>query len=383
MTTLLVVAGEASGDLHGAELLRELKAREPGLRIIGVGGAGMTPHLDRKLADVGELGVVGFVEVLRHIPKLLALKKEILRVAAEEKIDAALLIDYQSFNLSLAKSLRKALPSVRLHQYVCPQVWAWKAGRIPVMGRLFDALYCLFDFEPRLFQGLPVEALWVGNPLVETVRPEVDRETFFRATGLDSQRPLVALLPGSRREEIQRLVPPLAQLAKAWRGDPAHREVQWVLPVAPTLERTFVEGFLEGAPIVLVEGQNYAPRAYADAALVCSGTATLETALLGTPFAILYRMSPLTLALARRFVKVPFFGLANVVAGRQIAPELLQGEVNPQRLGQELSKLLDPANAVTIRKDLADVRAHLGQPGAAERVAEHLLGKLNQDPQNR
>ncbi len=185
MTTLLVVAGEASGDLHGAELLRELKAREPGLRIIGVGGAGMTPYLDRKLADVGELGVVGFVEVLRHIPKLLALKKEILRVAVEEKIDAALLIDYQSFNLSLAKSLRKALPSVRLHQYVCPQVWAWKAGRIPVMGRLFDALYCLFDFEPRLFQGLPVEALWVGNPLVETVRPEVDRETFFHATGLD------------------------------------------------------------------------------------------------------------------------------------------------------------------------------------------------------
>ncbi len=132
-----------------------------------------------------------------------------------------------------------------------------------------------------------------------------------------------------------------------------------------------------------MKDQNYAPRAYADAALVCSGTATLETALLGTPFAILYRMSPLTLALARRFVKVPFFGLANVVAGRQIAPELLQGEVNPQRLGQELSKLLDPANASMIRKDLAEVRAHLGQPGAAERVAEHLLAKLNQGSQNR
>lgn len=383
MTTLLVVAGEASGDLHGAELLRELKAREPGLRIVGVGGAGMTPHLDRKLADVGDLGVVGFVEVLRHIPKLLALKKEILRVAAEENIDAALLIDYQSFNLSLAKSLRKTLPSARLHQYVCPQVWAWKAGRIPVLGHLFDTLYCLFDFEPRLFQGLPVEALWVGNPLVETVKPEVDRETFFLETGLDPRRPLVALLPGSRREEIQRLVPPLALLAKAWRGDPAHRDVQWVLPVAPTLDKSFVEGYLEGAPIVLVEGQNYAPRAYADAALVCSGTATLETALLGTPFAILYRMSPLTLTLARRFVKVPFFGLANVVAGRQVAPELLQGEVNPQRLGQELLRLLDPTQAQAIRQDLAEVRAHLGEPGAAERVAQHLLAKVKQGPQNR
>ena len=376
MKTLLVVAGEASGDLHGAELLREMKAREPGLRIIGVGGAGMTPYLDRKLADVDDLGVVGFVEVLRHIPRLLALKKEILRAAAEEHVTAALLIDYQSFNLNLAKSLRKVLPGVLLHQYVCPQVWAWKAGRIPVMGRLFDALYCLFDFEPRLFAGLPVEALWVGNPLVETVKPEVDRETFLRETGLDGERPLVALLPGSRKGEIQRLVPPLAQLAKAWRADPAHRDIQWVLPVAPTLERAFVEGFLDGAPIVLVEGQHYAPRAYANAALVCSGTATLETALLGTPFAVLYRMNPLTLFMARRFVKLPHFGLANVVAGREVARELLQGEVNPQRLGLELSRLLDPAKAAESRRDLGEVRAHLGEPGAAARVAEHLLGKL-------
>lgn len=376
MKTLLVVAGEASGDLHGAELLRELKARAPELRIIGVGGAGMSPHLDRKLADVRELGVVGFVEVLKHIPRLLALKKEILRVAEEEDIGAALLIDYQSFNLNLAKALKKARPETRLHQYVCPQVWAWKAGRIPVLGRTFDALYCLFDFEPRLFAGLSVEAQWVGNPLVETVKPEVDREAFFRQTELDPQRPLVALLPGSRREEIQRLLPPLVELTRAWRADPVHRELQWVLPVAPTLEPSFLREFIGDAPITLVEGQSYAPRAYADAALVCSGTATLETALLGTPFAILYRMSPLTLALARRFVKVPFFGLANVVAGRQVAPELLQGEVNSRRLGQELSKLLEPAHAVEVRKDLAEVRAHLGEPGAAGRVAEHLLSKM-------
>jgi len=376
MKTLLVVAGEASGDLHGAELLRELKARRPDLRVIGVGGAGMSPYLDRKLADVRELGVVGFVEVLKHIPRLLALKKEILRVAEEEDIGAALLIDYQSFNLNLAKALRKARPRTRLHQYVCPQVWAWKAGRIPVLGRTFDALYCLFDFEPRLFAGLSVEAQWVGNPLVETVKPEVDREAFFRQTELDPQRPLVALLPGSRREEIQRLLPPLVELTKLWRADPAHREVQWVLPVAPTLEPSFLREFIGDAPITLVEGQSYAPRAYADAALVCSGTATLETALLGTPFAILYRLNAFTYQMAKRFVKVPNFGLANVVAGRVVAPELLQEEVNPGRLGQELSKLLQPTHAESVRKDLAEVRAHLGEPGAAGRVAEHLLSKM-------
>ncbi|MFZ1615477.1 MAG: lipid-A-disaccharide synthase [Holophaga sp.] len=376
MKPLLVIAGEASGDLHGAELLRELKARQPELRIIGIGGAGMTPYLDRKLADVRDLGVVGFVEVLKHIPHLLRLKKEILRVAQEEGIGAALLIDYQSFNLSLAKSLRKAMPTVRLHQYVCPQVWAWKAGRIPVLGRTLDTLYCLFDFEPRLFAGLPVEALWLGHPLVEVVKPEVDRETFFRETGLDPARPLVALLPGSRPEEIQRLLPPMAELAKTWRADPAHCQVQWVLPVAPTLDTRFVTAVLAGAPITLVEGRSYAPRAYADAALVCSGTATLETALLGTPFAILYKLNAFTFRMAKHFVKLPHFGLANVVAGRAVAPELLQAEVNPARLAQELSILLDPHHALRVRKDLAEVRSHLGEPGAAGRVAAHLLERV-------
>ena len=376
MKPLLVIAGEASGDLHGAELLRELKARRPDLRIVGIGGAGMTPYLDRKLADVRDLGVVGFVEVLKHIPRLLRLKREILKVAQEEGIGAALLIDYQSFNLSLAKSLRKAMPGVRLHQYVCPQVWAWKAGRIPVLGRTLDTLYCLFDFEPRLFQGLPVEALWIGHPLVEVVKPEVDRESFFRETGLDPAKPLVALLPGSRREELQRLGPPMAQLAKAWRADPAHCGVQWVLPVAPTLEPAFVAELLEGAPITLLEGRSYAPRAYADAALVCSGTATLETALLGTPFAILYKLNACTYRMAKRFVKLPYFGLANVVAGHAVAPELLQEEVNPERMGQELTRLLEPEHAAGVRRDLAEVRAHLGEPGAAGRVAKHLLGTL-------
>lgn len=374
MSTLLVVAGEASGDLHGGELLRELKARRPGLRIVGVGGERMAPYLDRKLADVSELGVVGFVEVLRHLPRILRLKRDLLALAREENAEAALLIDYQSFNLSLARALRKARPAMRLHQYVCAQVWAWKRGRIPVIGRTFDRLFCLFDFEPPLFAGLPVEARWVGHPLVEVVKPEVDRETFFRARGLDPARPLVALLPGSRTGELARLLPPLAGLVRAWQR--TRPDVQWVLPVAPTLQPEALAPALEGLPVVLDTAWTYAPRAHADAALVCSGTATLETALLGTPFAVLYRMNPLTLALARRVVKLPFFGLANVVAGRQVAPELLQGEVEPGRLGRELESLLDPTRAAAMRAELAELRQHLGEPGAAGRVAERVLETL-------
>ncbi len=372
--TLLVIAGEDSGDLHGAELLRELKARRPDLRIIGVGGPRMTPLLDRKLADVKDLAVVGFVEVIKHLPRLNRLFKEILAAAREEGITAALLIDYPGFNLRLAKALRKQLPAVTLHQYVCPQVWAWKKGRIPDLGRTLDTLYCLFDFEPELFRGYPVDARFVGHPLVEVVKPECDRATFFRETGLDPARPLVALLPGSRTGEIQHLLPPMAELARRWVKD--RPEVQWVLPVAPTLDPAFVRAHLGRAPVTLVQDRTYAARAYAQAALVASGTATLETALLGTPFAIVYKLNALTYQLAKRIVKVPFFGLANVVARREVAPELLQDEVNPERLGRELVRLLDPEVARRVRTELGDVRGHLGEPGAAGRVAEDLLGKL-------
>jgi len=372
--TLLVVAGEDSGDLHGAELLRELKARRPDLRIVGVGGPRMTPHLDRKLADVQDLAVVGFFEVIRHLPRLNRLFKAILAAAREEAISDALLIDYPGFNLRLAKALRRQQPAMKLHQYVCPQVWAWKQGRIPELGRVLDTLYCLFDFEPELFRGYPVDARFVGHPLVEIVHPECDREAFFAETGLDPLRPLVALLPGSRKGEIQRLLPPMAELVRRWQAE--RPEVQWVLPVAPTLATEFVRGHLLGAPVVLVEGRTYAARAHAAAALVASGTATLETALLGTPFAIVYRLNALTYQIARRIVKVPHFGLANVVARREVAPELLQDEVNPERLGRELTRLLEPEEARRLRAGLAEVRGHLGEPGAAARVAEDLLRKF-------
>lgn len=373
--TLLVIAGEDSGDLHGAELLRELKARRPELRLIGVGGPRMTPYLDRKLADVKDLAVVGFFEVIKHLPQLNRLFSTILVAAREEGIAGALLIDYPGFNLRLAKALKRQLPAVTVHQYVCPQVWAWKKGRIPELGRTLDTLYCLFDFEPELFRGYPVDARFVGHPLVEVVMPECDRATFFAETGLDPARPLVALLPGSRKGEIQHLLPPMAELAQRWRT--ARPAVQWVLPIAPTLEPAFVRAHLGGAPVTLVEGRTYAARAHADAALVASGTATLETALLGTPFAIVYKLNALTYQLARRIVKVPFFGLANVVARREVAPELLQGEVNPERLAQELTRLLDPAEAARLRAGLGEVRGHLGEAGAAGRVAVDLLGKLS------
>jgi len=371
--TVLVVAGEASGDLHGGEVLRELKALRPDLRLLGVGGDHMAPYLDRSLAHVRDLGVVGFVEPLLKLPRLLKLRREL--VAAAGTADLMLTVDYPGFNLALARAVRAAHPAVKLHHYVCPQVWAWKKGRIPAMGTLLDSLYCLFDFEPALFEGYPVAARFVGNPLVEVVKPEVDRETFFRETGLDPERPLVALLPGSRRSELDRLLGPMAGLVALWRQ--RHPEVQWVLPVAPTLADAEVRAGLGDLPVVRVgSGRTYAARAHATAALVASGTATLETALLGTPFGIVYRMHALTYLLARRLVKLPHFGLANIVAGREVAPERVQGEVTPEGLSRLLSDLLDPATRPVRREALGEVRRHLGAPGAAARVAAHLAASV-------
>jgi lipid-A-disaccharide synthase len=382
MSTLIVVAGEASGDLHGGEILRELKALRPDLRVIGVGGDHMAPYMDQRLAHVRDLGVVGFVEPLLKLPRLLRLRRELMDAATREKATALLTIDYPGFNLlgsggvdGVAKVMRRVHPEVKLHHYVCPQVWAWKKGRIPKMGDLLDTLYCLFDFEPALFAGHRVDARFVGNPLVEVVKPEVDRATFFAETGLDPARPVVALLPGSRRGELDRLLPRMAGLVAQWRSE--RPEVQWVLPIAPTLKPEQVAGYLHGLPILCVDAtRTYAARAFADAALVASGTATLETALLGTPFAIVYRLHPITYAIAKYLVHLPYFGLANVVAGREVAPELLQSQVEPKQLGLALTALLDPTIAARRRADLATVRSHLGEPGAAARVAQHLARSM-------
>jgi lipid-A-disaccharide synthase len=268
------------------------------------------------------------------------------------------------------------MPSTRIHQYVCPQVWAWNSGRTPEIGKTFDSLYCLFDFEPELFKGYPVEALWVGNPLVETTVPEVDQKNFFRQTGMDPEIPLVALLPGSRPSEVQRILPPMVELVQRWNRDPERQNIQWVLPLAPTLKSSDLLGLLGKAPIHLVEGLGLAARAHANAALVCSGTATLETALLGTPFVVVYKLNSLTYRMAKRLVKLPHIGLVNLVAGRGVVPELIQDDVNPERLGQELEMLLEPRNAARMKTELAGIRRHLGEPGAADRVAEHLIAKM-------
>lgn len=376
MKPILVIAGEASGDLHGAEILKAVKLLNPDVRLIGVGGSLMTPLLDRKLADVSDLSVMGLVEVVGHLPKLKRLFDRVLAAAVEEDIGGALLIDYPGFNVRLAKALKRVTPRARLHQFVCPQVWAWKASRIPILGNTLDVIYCLFDFEPKLFAGYPVDAIWMGNPISESTVAEVSRDVFFTSSGLDPNRQLVALLPGSRIDEVKRLMPPLVELVESWQLTQEGRSVQWVIPVAQTIQNKDLVPYLKNTNIKLVNNFSYASRAYADAALVCSGTATLETALLGTPFVAFYKMNKLTYLIAKHLVKIPHFSLANIVAGYGMIPELLQENANAKRLSLELARILNPAVGARMRFELGKIHDRLGEPGAANRVAHHLLNSM-------
>lgn len=378
MKSILVVAGEASGDTHGAEILKQIKLINPNVKLIGVGGSLMTPLLDKKIADVSDLSVMGLVEVIGHLPRLKCLFEKILAVAIKEGIDGAFLIDYPGFNIRLAKGLRRVMPGVRLHQFVCPQVWAWKASRIPTLGSVFDVIYCLFDFEPKLFVGYPVEAVCMGNPIAETAVAEVSRDDYFAATGLDPSRPLIALLPGSRINEVSRLMPPLVGLVENWQKTTRERcATQWVIPVAKTLQIEDIMPYVKDVDIKLVHNLSCASRAYADAAIVCSGTATLETALLGTPFITIYKLNNLTYFFAKRMVKIPYVSLANIVANSRLVPELLQEDVNRERLFTELVRILDPNVAASLRLGFNKIKDRVGGFGAAQRVACHLLNSIN------
>jgi lipid-A-disaccharide synthase len=373
-TQLLVIAGEASGDLHGGHLLRELKKRQPDLTLVGIGGGSMTPYLDEKIADLKDLGVVGFLEILRHLPRLWQLKQRLHQRLSHGDIHDVLFIDYPGFNLRLAQSFRRAFPHVRLHHYVCPQVWAWRPQRIPLLGQTLTTLYCLFPFEVPLFKNYAVRAVCLGHPLLDWVKPEVSRDEFFNELRLDPSRPFVTLLPGSRPEEIRRLLPAMAAMvSRAQRDRPT---LQWVLALAPTISIDLVNSLIHGLPIHVVTDRSYASRAYAEAAVVASGTATLETALLKVPFLAVYRLHPFSFWMAKHLVKLPYFSLANVVMGSKIIPELLQKEVQSETLWVELKKILGPEGRAAQMGAMTLLRERLGHSGAMERIAEDLLEQI-------
>jgi lipid-A-disaccharide synthase len=360
---VLLSCGEPSGDVYAGELLERLRALRPDVESMGLGGDQMAAAGARLLAHVRDVAVVGLVEVLRHLGGLKAVFDRLLAEVDRRAPDVAVLVDYPDFNLRLARELhRRRVPVV---YYVSPQVWAWRRGRIRQIRRHVTRMLVLFPFEEDVYRTAGVPVTFVGHPLVERVRPTADRARFLESVGLEPSRPVLALLPGSRPGEVAHNLPPLrgaAELLRARRPD-----VQCVIAAAPTLPDSAFDG--AGAP--LVRGQTHALLSAATVGVVASGTATVEAALLDLPMVVVYRLAPLTFALGRPFVRLSRFAMVNLIAGRDVVPELIQRRFTAERVAAEALALLDdPVRREAMRRDLAEVRSRLGGPGASTRAAE-------------
>lgn len=360
--TILLLAGEASGDQHAAALARELRAVWPGVRLLGTGGPGMAEQGVELLAGLDRLAVMGFAEVARHLPFFRRLLAEVTRRLESGAVDLVVAVDYPGFNLRVARAAHGL--GVPVLYYVAPQVWAWKPGRARALTRYTRHVAVILPFEVPALTAAGASASFVGHPLLERPDAAPSRDDFCRAAALDPARPILALLPGSRRQEVTRHLDLfLDAAAEAGR---AHPGVQPVLARAASVPEAWLAG--RGVPVV---GDARALLRHARAALVKSGTSTLESALEGTPLVVAYRTHPLTFALARRLVRVPHIALANLVAGEEVVPELLQRAATPRALASRLVPLLgDTPERARQLDGLRRVRAALGTPGAAARVAQ-------------
>jgi lipid-A-disaccharide synthase len=366
----MMIAGEASGDLHGSGVVRELKAIDPSIEITGVGGDRMQAAGMDVIFHVRELAVMGFLEVVKHLPVLKAVERTLEAVISAKRPDVLVLIDYPGFNLRFARRARR--PGMKIVYYISPQVWAWNPGRVKKMRGIVDRMLVVFPFEREIYAGAGIEAEFVGHPLLETMSVPQDRKGFLRRYGLDDSKPVLGLFPGSRKQEIERIFPAMLGAARILG---AKLGAQPVVGVSSLLDYEFVRGFIRGdSPVKLVQNATHDIMKNSDLAVVTSGTATLETGYYGTPMIVVYRTSLPTYLIGRALVRVKQIGLVNIVAGKAVVPELIQGRATPARIAAAAEGLLgDPAALKRISGELAVIRERLGTPGASRRAAEAIL----------
>lgn len=367
--TIFISAGEESGDLHGAALARALRERYPAARLIGLGGARMRAQGVETLAGLDELAVMGFVEVIKHLPFFLGLRKRVFAALAAQRVDLVIPIDYPGFNLRLARHAKAS--GIPVLYYIAPQVWAWHKSRVRDLGRDADEVAVVLPFEEDFLRRGGVNARFVGHPLLDRAEPELPRDAWARGQGLDPDRPILALFPGSRAQEVGRHLDLFS--AAADRVVARRPDAQPVIGVPGGMDRAVYAG----ARWPLVDSAGGLLQ-YATAALAKSGTTTLEAALALTPLVVVYRMNAASYALAKRVVKVPHIALANLIAEDRVAPEFVQDAATPDALAEAVLPLLD-AESRARREMIAGfsrVRERLGGPGASRRVAELADGLL-------
>jgi lipid-A-disaccharide synthase len=375
---LLLSAGEASGDMYAARLASALKQRLD-VGIFGMGGPQMRDAGVEIITDYSEVSVVGITEVLKRLPSLTRAMRRLVDEAQRRKPRLAILTDFPGFHLRLARKLRRR--GVRNVYYICPQFWAWRPWRVNLVRRRFAEALCIFHFEEKFYADAGVPVKFIGHPLVGSVYATLTRELFCKKYGLEEGGQVITVLPGSRRGEIAHHLPVLVEGLRTIRqrisGAP-----QIVVAVAPGLDAARLEkGFPADWHVRLISSDTYNALAAADLAIVSSGTATIETALLGKPMVVVYRLSSLTARLAKPLVKTKFFSMVNLIAGRAVVPELIQDDFTPERLAREAESLLfgspGPNPRVSeMKRGLREVQDLLGPPGAVERAADEIVRLL-------
>lgn len=372
-----LIAGEASGDLHGSNLMKGLLKSDPAARFRFWGGDKMAAvaGADNLAKHYRDASFFGAWEIIRNLPTVLSQIGECKRDISAYEPDVLVLIDYPGFNFRMAEFAHRR--GIEVFYYIAPKVWAWNERRVGRIRKYVDKLFVIFPFETEYFAEKGIDAIYEGNPLMDSIEERYagmpSKEEFFAANALDD-RPVVALLAGSRRNEVRNNLPLMAQLAQRM------SDCQFVLAGVPWLEKSLYDEILAGSDIKCLFDKTYEIVRYADAAVVTSGTATLETALIGTPQVVCYRTDSLTVGLARRFVKIPYISLVNLVTGRRVVTELIQNDMNPQTAEEELRAILpDGAGREAMLEGYRSLKETIGGGGASERFAARMVELLRSE----
>ena len=372
----MIIAGEASGDLHAAKLVHAVNKIQPGIRFYGIGGSNMRAAGVETLVDARDMAVVGLVEIWAHRKIIFGALKQMRELLRQQPPDMLILVDYPEFNLRLAKTAKQL--GIKVLYYISPQIWAWRQHRVRTIRKRIDHMAVVFPFEVAFYQQHNVPVTFVGHPLVEEVHASASPEELRQQFGLPLHMPVIGLFPGSRQSEIKRLLPIILQSARLYKQ--LHPNVHFILPLAPTFTNANLDTYLHGyedLDINIITGRTYDVIVSADAIVTVSGTVTLEIALLGTPMVIINRLARLTFAIVSRMVKIAHIGLCNIVANRRIVPELVQDQATPQNIVMELQRLIDEQDYRTkMIAEMAKIEAQLGKPGGIVNAAKLVLSLL-------
>jgi len=367
---LMIIAGEVSGDLHGSSLIKELKILDPDINIYGIGGDKMVSAGMDANFHIKDMAFLGFVEVIRHIPHIRRVQKKLIEIIKEKNIKAVVLIDYPGFNLNFAKKVKKL--NIKIIYYISPQVWAWGKGRIQKIKKFIDKMIVVFPFEEKLFKDENINVEFVGHPLLDILKTYqfLTKEELYKKFDLDNKKEILLLLPGSRRHEVEKIFPEMIKAAEK-----LSKEFKFniVVSAAPNIDREFFKNIAEQTSYKIVSSYNYDLMKHAKFGIIKSGTSTLEAAVFELPMIIVYKTSSLTYLIGKSLLKLDNIGMANIIAGEKVAPELIQNDLSTDKIFDESEMILKNENYYTeIKNKLSKTKEKLGTEGASKRAAKSI-----------